>query len=701
MTPQHAWSRATAVIAAVLAMPLMTGCLEIEVDGEGTVETDPGPSSQLGGGDYPPNTTIELNANPAGGWEFVRWEGDLTGSNPQATFTTPGMRVATITAVFEEIDYEEPEAAFSADPPSGPAPLEVSFTDQSQAGDNPMAAWEWQFGDGNGSEAQHPTHTYSEPGSYTVSLTVYDSADNNDQAETQITVEEPPPGPEAAFSADPRKAGWGTLVAFSDESLAGDTAIESWHWEFGDGETSSEENPLHTYEEAGEFDVTLTVTDHEGREDSVTEQDYITAMENWTREFGSDNERDIPTSVINTDDGFAVLALSIGGTPGPLSVNVVLRELDRGGALGNTIAFERPLELVTSVVERQDGDGFVFAGGDGVTPMTFFRLDEDGERDVEMEVTQSAEGFFPVSVQLAADDGYVFSGAVIPGFFSTGDAKLTDNGNGNNANDGLNGSGDLPYVVKTDETGAFRWDTTLDDVLTWGAGFAVERLTPVSLENTSDGGYILATTRLNDPGGAAAVMYLQKLDGGGDREWSRGMNISQDTSAFSVRQTEDGGFILAGAENLAASLDTPGNNNGYKHNKGEPEQKQGGPPTPTTVLVKTDEQGETKMGGKAGDPTWVRFHPQFGASTALSVEQTADGGFLVAVGAVDTFAGYLLKTDAQGFEEWSRPLDGWPLSLKETPDGGFVLTGMKFPSQDTSNVFVTKTDHEGRIPSEE
>ncbi|HOD49262.1 MAG TPA: endo alpha-1,4 polygalactosaminidase [Candidatus Hydrogenedentes bacterium] len=65
-----------------------------------------------------------------------------------------------------------PEAAFNGGPRSGPAPLSVQFTDESDEGAAQITAWLWDFGDGQTSTLQHPVHVYQTPGSYTVSLTV-------------------------------------------------------------------------------------------------------------------------------------------------------------------------------------------------------------------------------------------------------------------------------------------------------------------------------------------------------------------------------------------------------------------------------------------------------------------------------------------------------------------------------------------------
>ena len=82
------------------------------------------------------------------------------------------------------------------------------------------------------------------------------------------------PAPVANFSADPTEGYAPLTVQFTDLSTNTPT---SWLWDFGDGETSTEENPEHTYNEAGIYTVTLTATNGGGSDDEVKE-DYITVL---------------------------------------------------------------------------------------------------------------------------------------------------------------------------------------------------------------------------------------------------------------------------------------------------------------------------------------------------------------------------------------------------------------------------------------
>jgi len=160
-----------------------------------------------------------------------------------------------------------PVANFSGSPTSGCAPLAVSFTDQS-TGD--ITSWSWDFGDGGTSTQQNPSHTYNSGGQYTVSLTVTGPGGSDTNTKTNyITVNV---GPTADFSGSPTSGVEPLTVSFTDLSTGGAT---SWSWDFGDGGTSTQQNPSHTYNTAGTYTVSLTATNSCGS-DTNTKTDYIT-----------------------------------------------------------------------------------------------------------------------------------------------------------------------------------------------------------------------------------------------------------------------------------------------------------------------------------------------------------------------------------------------------------------------------------------
>jgi PKD repeat protein len=183
------------------------------------------------------------------------------------------------------------EAIFTADPNIGPEPLTVQFTDQSTGN---ITSWLWNFGDGTTSIERNPIHEYTDPRTYTVSLTVYGPDGSNNTKTNQIRVFIPST-PSANFEIEPISANTPTTVRFLDQSTcpayiiyggpgsiitgtiesAPHGGITSWEWDFGDGTTSTEQNPVHTYQNAGAFDVSLTVRGP-GGSDSIIRRDYIT-----------------------------------------------------------------------------------------------------------------------------------------------------------------------------------------------------------------------------------------------------------------------------------------------------------------------------------------------------------------------------------------------------------------------------------------
>jgi thermitase len=162
-----------------------------------------------------------------------------------------------------------PTAAFSGTPTSGTAPLGVAFSDQSSGS---PTSWSWNFGDGGSSTAQNPSHTYTVAGSYTVSLRVSNSSGSDTEVKTgYISVSAGGSAPVAAFSGTPLSGTAPLLVAFTDQSANSPT---SWAWDFGDGNTSTAQNPSHTYTVAGTYSVSLIVTNAFGS-DSDTKTDYV------------------------------------------------------------------------------------------------------------------------------------------------------------------------------------------------------------------------------------------------------------------------------------------------------------------------------------------------------------------------------------------------------------------------------------------
>jgi PKD repeat protein len=212
--------------------------------GDGTTSTLRNPAHTYGPGTY----TVSLNVSGPGGSD--------TETKPDYIVVTPSSG--------------PPGADFIGSPTSGQAPLTVQFSDRSSG---EVTSGLWSFGDGTTSSTErNPTHTYG-PGTYTVSLTV--SGPGGSDTETKpgyIVVTAPPPA--ADFTGSPTSGRAPLTVQFSDRSSG---SIQSWSWSFGDGGTSSQRNPAHTYG-PGTYTVHLTVTGP-GGQDTATKTAYITATQ--------------------------------------------------------------------------------------------------------------------------------------------------------------------------------------------------------------------------------------------------------------------------------------------------------------------------------------------------------------------------------------------------------------------------------------
>jgi len=157
-------------------------------------------------------------------------------------------------------------ANFTANVTAGTIPLAVRFTDTSAG--NPTA-WLWDFGDGATSTEQHPVHTYTAAGTYTVNLTVENPFGANYTVRSDyIVVGELPL---ADFDAYPTSGIAPLTVQFTDRSSG---ARSTWNWTFGDGSTSTEQHPTHEYASAGDYTVSLRIANAWG-ENTTVKNDYI------------------------------------------------------------------------------------------------------------------------------------------------------------------------------------------------------------------------------------------------------------------------------------------------------------------------------------------------------------------------------------------------------------------------------------------
>jgi gliding motility-associated-like protein len=141
----------------------------------------------------------------------------------------------------------------------------TQFNDTSSVSTGSVSAWDWDFDDGNTSTNQSPTHTYASADTYDVQQIVTTGQGCTDTAVESVPVY---PVPSADFSASVECQGDSTR--FTDNSSISSGNISNWSWDFGDGNSSSLQNPAHLYDSSGTFNVTLVVTSDQGCQDSIS-----------------------------------------------------------------------------------------------------------------------------------------------------------------------------------------------------------------------------------------------------------------------------------------------------------------------------------------------------------------------------------------------------------------------------------------------
>ena len=233
-----------------------------------------------------------------------------------------------------------PVANFTHDFTGGAAPVTVHFTDQSAP---PGATYRlWDFGDGSTSTLQNPSHRYTDNISYDVGLTTGNPFCRNISRMTGSVVVG---RPVADFTATPTSDIVPAVITFTDRSTGSPT---SWSWDFGDGETSTLQNPVHTYNTVGIYPVNLTATNAFGS--SVRNRTgYVSVLKGANR-------------IANT----TVDGLTITNCAGPQSVTVDTRILT-ASLIPNTSVLvltpppDRGFNTIT--LYSFDGIGFSDSGG--------------------------------------------------------------------------------------------------------------------------------------------------------------------------------------------------------------------------------------------------------------------------------------------------------------------------------------------------
>ena len=294
-------------------------------------------------------------------------------------------------------------------------------------------------------------------------------------------------------------------------------------------------------------------------------------------------------------------------------------------------------------------------------------------------------------VQQTTDGGYIMSGTSLDNISSYNRDLLLIK---------TTPQGDSSWVKK------FTWGVSSNE---WGE----------SVQQTTDGGYIVCgytnmDTTHND-------IYLIKTDGSGIEQWSQTFGGPNNDRGYSVQQTTDGGYIISGIKKLSGVwnydlylIKTDGNGNqqwsqtfGGGNSYGSSSVKQTndggyiicGDSTNYIYIIKTNTTGNQQWSQIIGDG--------FNSYDGYSIQQTTDGGYIIC-GVINDTLGYsdiyLTKIDSSGNQQWDQTFGGgitWEegSSVQQTTDGGYIIGGRERllwgSFSDSSKVYIIKTDGNG------
>jgi hypothetical protein len=224
------------------------------------------------------------------------------------------------------------------------------------------------------------------------------------------------------------------------------------------------------------------------------------------------------------------------------------------------------------------------------------------------------------------------------------------------------GSSDI-FLIKTDAYGNLQWAKTYGGT---DHDFAY------SVQQTSDGGYIVAG-HIGVLFGDYMDILLIKTDAYGNVIWAKTYGGANYDYAYSVQQTSDGGYIVAGGTwSFGAGIFD-------------------------IFLIKTDENGNIQ---------WAKTYGGTREDYGFSVQQTSDGGYILAGHTVSFGAGnwdiFIIKTDANGNVQWAKTYGGTSDDLvrfvRQTSDGGYIMVGETYSfGEGYSDIFLIKTDANGNV----
>ncbi|MFB6307273.1 MAG: PKD domain-containing protein, partial [Flavobacteriales bacterium] len=213
--------------------------------------------------------TSQVENDSITSWQWIVSNDTLMAEDTSYTFSNSGSIDISHTVTTSNGCSDSVLKSFSIDPTPNAdfgyelnCDGEVAFTDSSTISSGTIAGWDWKFGDSDSSDVQDPVHEYSDSGKFVVDLTAISDSGCSDMMTDTVIV----PGELLAeYTPKGGEFNVGDVIEFNNQSANNMTNV----WNFGDGNSSSSEDTLHSYAEAGKYPVTLIVKDSIGCRDTV------------------------------------------------------------------------------------------------------------------------------------------------------------------------------------------------------------------------------------------------------------------------------------------------------------------------------------------------------------------------------------------------------------------------------------------------
>ena len=359
------------------------------------------------------------------------------------------------------------------------AAFEATMTDQSVSVDastsfatspREIASYSWDFGDGSaGLTGVQQTHAYAEPGTYTVTLTITDTAGAQAKSTRQVIATSPHQPPTAVIDATTD----GLTARFSSagSSATDGASIESYEWQFGDGQSSTQANPTHRYAAAGTYTATLRVTDSKDAQSgaAITEVTVTHAPPKASFTVTSNDKRvvAVDASASSASDGDQLTYVWSWGDGSPDSTGqtathtyasdgdveitlTVTDEHESSDSTTRTVSVSEVTPVVRDRFERTQTQGWGPAEIGGTWSGTTRLSVQDGTGVITLDPTWTIRAVLP-SVSVADSDSR----------FKVTTDKLAD-GNGVYVNYGVhqNSGGEYRLRLRIGGTGAVNADLT-------------------------------------------------------------------------------------------------------------------------------------------------------------------------------------------------------------------------------------------------